>query len=116
MPTKSKSAPRAKAKPKRASSQIKKKSAPPKKSAAKGSHLKLVKPVSPPKAQPKPKPKAQLQPQKKHPFWKLLEAKEQQRKQHNDGQPLGDRTVQKQIEYRHQAKYARFAGPRRRAA
>jgi hypothetical protein len=115
MATKSKSAPRAKAK---ATSQSKKKpaakAAPKKamKAAVKAAPLKIAKAAPKQKAQPKPQPQAEH----KHPFWKLLEAKEQQRKEHEQGLPHGDRSVQKQIEYRHQAKYARFAGPRRRAA
>lgn len=113
MATKSKSAPRAKAKPKTSASQKKKKPAP-KKSAGKPAPLKIVAKQAAPK---KTKQAAAPQPEHKHPFWKLLEAKEQQRKEHEQqhGHPAS-RGQQKQLEYRHQAKFARFAGPRRRAA
>lgn len=51
-----------------------------------------------------------------HLFWKLLEQKKQARKEHEEKPQPHGHGDQKSIEHRHQAKYARFAGPRRRAA
>lgn len=95
--------PASKSKPKKSASQNKKKAAP-----KKPDHLKLV-----------PKAKKQSRPVKdeRHPFWKLVEMKELQRKQHEESQAhQGEHSFKKNAEYRHQARFARFAGPRRRAA
>jgi hypothetical protein len=92
-----------KTKPKKSASQNKKKAAP-----KRPDHLKLV-----------PKPKKESAPVKdeRHPFWKLVEMKEQQRKAHEEGQAQqGEHSFKKHADYRHQARFARFNGPRRRAA
>ena len=98
-----------------------KKAAPRKKSAKKPAKKPGKKPAKKPgkKAAPRPGKKAQLAAVDghTHPFWRLLEAKKQLRKEHEEQQSQNpSREFHRDLQARQQMRFSKFAGPRRRAA